>query len=78
MIQATYGELPMIEDVYEGSRIVAMDLRPKFTIWHKNTVSRDVTMHKRRARRSYKHYMVTGDIRQFVKSQKLITRWDFD
>jgi hypothetical protein len=74
----SYGEFPMIEDVYEGSSTVAMDLRPRFTIWNKNTVSRDVTMHKRRSRRSYKCYLRTGDIRQFIKSQKLITRWDFD
>jgi hypothetical protein len=74
----SYGEFPMIEDVYLGSNTVAMDLRPKFTIWNKNTVSRNVTIHKRKARRSYKHYLATGDIRQFIRSQKLITRWDFD
>jgi hypothetical protein len=74
----SYGEFPMIEDVYEGSLTIVMDLRPKFTIWKKNTVSRYVTIHKRKARRSYKHYLATGDVRQFIKSQKLITRRDFD
>jgi hypothetical protein len=74
----SYGEFPMIEDIYLGSNTVAMDLRPKFTIWNTCTVNADIKRFKRRSRRSFKHYLQTGDIRQFIKSQKLITRWDFD
>jgi len=65
-------------DYYIGSLTVVKDLRPKFTIWNPSTVNEDVKLHKRRGRRIYKQYLKTGDIRIFNRSQKKITRWDFD
>lgn len=61
-----------------GKNTVAKDLRPKWTIWNPKTVNKDIKAHKRKARRNYKQYLKTGDFRQFEKSQKLITRWNFD
>jgi hypothetical protein len=65
-------------DYYLGSCIVAKDLQPKWTAWNSKTVALYVKDHKRRARRNYKQYLKTGDIRDFNRSQKKITRWDFD
>lgn len=61
-----------------GEYIVAKDLKPIWTIWNPKTVAKDIKTHKKRARRSYKQYLKTGDIRNFNKSQRKITRWDFD
>jgi hypothetical protein len=67
-----------IMDIEIGSYIVGKDLRPKYTIWNPKTVSKEVKRHKKTARRSYKLYLKNGDIRQFNKSQRMITRRDFD
>ena len=61
-----------------GKYVVAKDLKPIYTIWNPKTVNKDIKAHKKRARRSYKHYLKTGDLRQFEKSQRKITRRDFD
>lgn len=65
-------------DYYLGEYVVVEDLKPIYTIWNPKTVAKDIKAHKRKARRSYKQYLKTGDIRQFNKSQKKITRYDFD
>ena len=63
---------------FESNKIVGKDLKPKWTIWNPKTVAKRVKEHKRRTRRAYKMYLKTGDIRQFNKSQIMITRRDFD
>ena len=61
-----------------GDSVVGKDLKPIYTIWNPKTVSKDIKAHKRKSRRTYKNYLRTGDIRQFNKSQTMITRRDFD
>lgn len=61
-----------------GNYVVGKDLHPKWTIWNPKTVTKHIKNHKKASRRSYKQYLKSGDIRQFNKSQKMITRWDFD
>ena len=61
-----------------GSYIVGKDLKPIYTIWNHDTVSKTIKHHKRSGRRSYKQYLKTGDVRQFNKSQRKVTRRDFD
>lgn len=61
-----------------GKIVVGKDLHPIYTIWNPKTVSKYVKKHKKSSRRSYKQYLKTGDIRQFNKSQRMITRRDFD
>ena len=63
---------------FESNKIVGKDLHPKWTIWNPKTVAKRVKEHKRRTRRTYKMYLKTGDIRQFNKSQIMITRRDLD
>ena len=65
-------------DYYLGDYVVVEDLKPIYTIWNPKTVAKDIKAHKRKARRSYKQYLKTGDVRQFNKSQEKITRYDFD
>jgi hypothetical protein len=65
-------------DRYAGINTVAKDLRPKRTIWNSKTVKSHIKSHNRRARRVYKQYLKTGDILTFNRSQKKITRFDFD
>lgn len=62
----------------KGNKIVGKDLHPIYTIWNPKTVAKRVKEHKRRTRRTYKQYLKSGDIRQFNKSQIMITRRDFD
>lgn len=65
-------------DYYFGKDVVAKDLRPIWTGWKSETVNDDIKAHKRRARRAFRQYLKTGDIRDFNRSQRKITRWDFD
>lgn len=65
-------------DYFTGSVIVGKDLKPIYTIWNPKTVSKYIKLHKKSQRRSYKQYLKSGDVRQFIKSQKMITRRDFD
>jgi len=65
-------------DFYEGSQVVAANYKPKWTIWNRKTVGKHLTEHKRRSRRIYKLYLKTGDIRDYNRSQRKITTWDFD
>jgi hypothetical protein len=70
------GEIEM--DYYLGKYTVAKDLKPIWTVWKHTEVTKDIKAHKRKTRRSYRQYLKTGDVRQFNKSQRKITRWDFD
>jgi hypothetical protein len=65
-------------DFYIGNLILAANYKPVWTCWNRKTVSADVKAHKRRARRTYKHYLKTGCINDYNRSQKLMTTWDFD
>jgi hypothetical protein len=65
-------------EIYAGKWITAKDLHPVFTIWNTGEVQKDIRRAKRRARRIYKQYLKTGDIRDFNRSQRKISRWDFD
>ena len=65
-------------DIFTGGAILAAEYKPKWTCWRAATVKKHVKEHNRRARRTYKHYMKTGNVRDFDKSQYLMTRKDFD
>ena len=65
-------------DYYLGKDVVAKDLRPVWTCWRSSTIQEFKTMAKRKSRRIYRQYIRTGDIRDFNRSQRKITRWDFD
>ncbi len=65
-------------DYFLGENTVAEDLHPIYTIWNHYTVKKDIIAHKRRARRTYRHYLKTGNIRDFDRSQRKISRYDFD
>ena len=65
-------------DYYLGKDVVAKDLKPKWTRWSNKEIAFNIKSHKRRARRAYRHYLKTGDVRDFNRSQRKITRWDFD
>jgi len=58
--------------------IIAADLRPKWTRWNPHQVANIKKDYRKWARRVYKQYMKTGDIRDFNRSQRKLTRWDFD
>lgn len=57
---------------------VAKYYKPRWTVWAPPTVKEEVKLHKRRTRRAFKQYLRTGSIKDFNRSQKLITNWDFD
>jgi len=57
---------------------VAKYYKPRWTIWNPKTVQEEVKLHKRRTRRAFKQYLKTGLQKDFDRSQKLITQWDFD
>ena len=57
---------------------VAKYYKPQWTIWSPKTVSNEVIAHKRRCRRAFKQYLKTGAQKDFDRSQRLITNWDFD
>ena len=65
-------------DIYAGDRIVAKNYKPKWTCWDRKTVKKHKNIHKRKMRRIYKLYLKTGDIRDYNRSQYLMTTWDFD
>jgi len=65
-------------DLIIGRDTVTEKCRPVWTVWRPGTVAKDKTAHKRRARRTFKQYMKTGNVRLFNSSQKLLTSWDFD
>ncbi len=66
-------------DLFAGSgNIMTERLNPVWTVWKGETLSMFKRDHNRRARRTYKQYMRTGDIREFNRSQRLLTNWDFD
>jgi hypothetical protein len=67
-----------MDDIYEGGTILAANYKPIWTCWTHKTVAKHVKEHKRYCRRKYKHYLKTGDIRDYNKSQRLMTRRDFD
>ena len=57
---------------------VTKHYKPRWTCWKRETVSEDVKLHKRRTRRAFKQYIKTGSQRDFDRSQRQITDWDFD
>jgi hypothetical protein len=65
-------------DFYEGGVILAANYKPIRTCWTHKTVAAHVKAHKRKSRRLYKHYLKTGNIRDYNRSQRMMTRWDFD
>lgn len=65
-------------DLSLGSHVVAKNVTPKWTVWNPKTVSKEIKRHKRVSRRVYKQYLKTGDIRDFNRSQRKITNFDFD
>ena len=66
-------------DLIAGSpRIMTEDARPKGTIWHPNGVIALKKAFRKKSRRIYKHYMNTGRIEDFNRSQRKLTNWDFD
>jgi len=67
-----------MDDYYTGNSVVVKDVRPIYTIWNPKTVSKDITSHKRRSRRAYHQYLRTGSLNDYNRSQRKITRFDFD
>ena len=65
-------------DIYEGGLILAKNYKPEWTCWTHKTVAAHVKAHKRKMRRLYKQYLKSGDIRDYNRSQCLMTTWDFD
>lgn len=57
---------------------VAKHYKPQWTFWSSKEVTEDVKLHKRRTRRAFKQYLRTGSQKDFDRSQRLITQWDFD
>lgn len=57
---------------------VTKNYKPKWTIWRPETIRADVIAHKRRTRRAFKQFLKTGSQKDFNRSQKLLTRWEFD
>jgi len=57
---------------------VAKHYKPRWTMWNRKTVRYFVIAHKRRCRRAYRQYLRTGSLRDYNRSQKMITQWDFD
>lgn len=68
----------MIDLIAGNPYTMTVDARPVHTIWMAWKVAKEKRIHNRRARRQYKHYMRTGDIRDFNRSQRPLTNWDFD
>lgn len=66
-------------EIYAGhDYAVTKNYKPKWTIWNRKTVRKHVIEQKRYCRRAYKQYLKTGSIRDFNRSQRQITNWDFD
>ena len=65
-------------DIETGKNTITKNMRPRWTVWRKSTITKHKRMHNKRARRTYRQYLLTGDVRQFARSQKLLTSWDFD
>lgn len=65
-------------DILKGGVILAKEYKPKWTCWRPSTVTKHAIIHKRKMRRIYKQYLKTGDIRDYNRSQYLMTRKEFD
>jgi hypothetical protein len=60
------------------SFVVAKNYKPKWTCWRASTVTEEKRIANRKARRAFKQYLKTGSIKDFNRSQKMLTQWDFD
>lgn len=67
-----------MDDLILGDYCVCKDLKPIWTGWSHETVRGNIKAHKRRSRRLYRQYLKTGDIRDFIKANRKISRRDFD
>jgi len=65
-------------DYYTGNSVVVKDVRPIYTMWSHDTVRKSITSHKRHSRRTYRQYLKTGNINDYNRSQRKITRYNFD
>lgn len=65
-------------DLALGGNVVAKNVTPKWTVWNPKTVSAEIKRHKKASRRAYKQYLKSGDVRDFNRSQRKITNFDFD
>lgn len=66
-------------DIIAGtSNIMTADARPKWTIWNPGEVSSVKKSYRKWARRTYKHYLRTGRIEDFNRSQRKLSNYDFD
>lgn len=66
-------------DLFIGDQhTMTADARPKWTLWDMSTVARFKRDHNRTARRRYRQYLRTGDIRDFNRAMRKLTNWDFD
>lgn len=61
-----------------GRRIVDKDLHPIWTCWNGKTVRANIKAHKRSSRRAYRQYLKTGNLNDYNRSQRRISRRDFD
>ena len=67
-----------MEEIIKDIKLIAKKHLPVWTVWNPKTVKKVIADHKKRARRSYKIYLKTGDYRQLRHSQEMITNYDFD
>ena len=65
-------------EIIKDFKIIAKKHMPVHTIWNPKTVHKTIAKRKKSARRSYKIYLKTGDVRQLRNSQKMVTNFDFD
>jgi len=61
-----------------GGKVLAKDIRPKYTVWKQTTVHKDIKSKVRRSRRIFKQYIKTGSLRLLQAAERKVTRWDFD
>jgi hypothetical protein len=66
-----YGEEP-------GKKVIAKQVRPKYTIWKQTTVHKRIKASARRSRRIFKQYLKTGSLRLLKAAERKVTSWDFD
>lgn len=68
-------------DVYSvetGKKVIAKQVRPKYTVWKQTTVHKRIKASARRSRRIFKQYLRTGSLRLLKAAERKITSWDFD
>jgi hypothetical protein len=67
-----------MDEIIRDIKLIGKKHLPVYTVWNPKTVHKTIALRKKSARRSYKIYLKTGDVRQLRNSQSMITNFDFD